>query len=91
MTSRLRKALTALGVILFWILLWAFIARITGRELLLPSPLQVLKRGSVLVRTGEFWLTTLLSIARVSAGIAAAILLGVLLAALTQSSSSPWG
>jgi len=87
MTPRLRKGLTALGVLLFWVLLWALLARLVDRDLLLPSPLQVLQRGGVLVCSGAFWLTTLWSIARVLAGIAAAIVLGVLLAALTERSA----
>ena len=87
MTPRLKKALTGLGVFLFWILLWALLACVVDKELLLPSPLRVLLRLGELVQTGEFWLTTLWSIVRVLAGIVSAIVLGVLLAVLTESSA----
>ena len=83
---KLNKALTALGVLLFWLALWAAAAAAVGKELLLPSPLAVARALLALAQTGEFWLTLGGSILRVLTGIAAGALLGVLLALLTHAS-----
>ena len=63
------------------------LARLVNRELLLPSPLQVLRSLLSLAMTVSFWQTLGCSLLRVSAGIVAATILGVLLAMLTEWSS----
>ena len=87
MRSSARKPLTALAALLFWTALWALLARSVGQELLLPSPLQVLRRLLALAATVDFWSSTAWSILRVLAGIVCGTLLGVLLAALTEWSA----
>ncbi len=82
-----RKALVPLAVLIFWIGVWAFASAVVGRELLLPSPLQVLRRFLALAETRLFWQTVGTSILRVLSGILSAALLGVLLAILTESSA----
>ena len=86
MKAALRKLPGALAVLLFWTALWALLARLIGQELLLPSPLQVLKKLVSLAGTEAFWRATGRSILRVLAGLLAATVLGVLLAALTERS-----
>ncbi len=78
---------SALPALLFWLLVWILLSRLVGQELLLPSPLQTLRRLLALAATADFWSTVARSILRVLTGILAATLLGVLLAALTESSS----
>ena len=87
MKASLRKLPGALAVLLFWTALWALLARLVGQELLLPSPLQVLRKLFSLAAGESFWLATLRSILRVLAGLLSATVLGVLLAALTERSS----
>ena len=87
MSGALRKLLQALAVLLFWTALWVLLARLVGQELLLPSPLQVLKKLFSLAGTAAFWLATGRSILRVLSGLLAATLLGVLLAVLTERSA----
>ncbi len=87
MKAALRKLPTALAVLLFWTALWALLARLVGQELLLPSPIAVLKTLAAMAGTADFWLATLRSILRVLAGLMAATLLGILLAILTESSA----
>ena len=86
MKSPARKLLPALGVTLFWLAVWALAAAAVGKELLLPSPAQVLTCLVKLAGGAEFWRTVFRSILRVLSGIFAATVLGVLLAALTEKS-----
>ena len=84
----MKKTLKSLGitllVIAFWLAVWWLGAIKMGRELLLPSPVSVLKTLLQLAVTAEFWLIVLKSIWRVVLGILLAILSGVLLALLTS-------
>ncbi len=82
-----RRALTAAAVLLFWGGVWVLAAGLVGQELLLPSPVQVLRRLLELGGTGEFWRTVGCSILRVLTGILSGSLLGILLAVVTERSA----
>ena len=82
-----RKSLLSLTVLLFWLGVWVLASALVGQELLLPSPLQVLRRFLALAGTAAFWLTVGTSILRVLTGIVSAVVLGTLLAFLTESSA----
>ncbi len=82
-----KSVLSSLGVLFFWLALWALVAAAVGKELLLPSPLAVGQALLALAGTGEFWFTLGGSILRVLAGIVTGAGLGVLLALLTHKSS----
>ena len=84
MKASLRRLLLPLAVLLFWAALWGLLARLVGQELLLPGPLQVLRKLGAMAATETFWLATFRSILRVLTGLLAATVLGVLLAALTE-------
>ena len=86
MSPRVKRLLEAPAVLLFWLGLWALLARLVGQALLLPSPLRVLRALAALAGTRDFWFATGRSILRVLAGLLSATLLGVLLAALTERS-----
>ena len=80
--NRARRALRSLAVLGFWLLVWAILARIVGKAILLPSPVQVLDAFAVMVRESSFWLAVASSLLRILLGYAAGCALGVLLAAL---------
>ena len=75
-----------LSVILFWGILWQITAAAVGNFLLLPTPVQVLRRLGGLMATAAFWQITAVSIGRILLGAAAAVALGILLAVLTSVS-----
>ncbi len=87
MSPAAKKALAKTGAGLFWILLWALLAHLVGQEMLLPSPLLVVKTLLSMASGADFWLTLLNSLARIVSGMLAGTLLGVLLAVLTHSSA----
>ena len=87
MKASLHKSLVSLSVLVFWLGVWALASSLVGRELLLPSPLQVLQRFLSLASTSAFWVTVGTSIFRVLTGILCAVILGVLTAFLTEGSA----
>ncbi len=68
---------------LFWLILWALLARLVDRELLLPGPAAVLRRLCALLVTGAFWRTVGVTMLRILCGVLAGTALGVLSAVLT--------
>lgn len=82
----LPRPLPLLLSLVFWIGLWWVLAAIFAKPLLLPTPPAVLKALVCLSATGEFWRTVATSLARILAGILAALLGGSLLAVLTAKS-----
>ena len=65
MKGREQSPAVKVAVCLFWLLLWALAARLVGRELLLPSPLQVLRRLYELARGRDYWIMIANSLLRV--------------------------
>lgn len=86
MSPRARRVLELSGTLLFWLGVWALLARIVNQPLLVPAPGAVLRRLLELAGTAAFWRITVTSIGRVLLGTVAAAALGVLLAALTAAS-----
>lgn len=78
------KPVKTLLAALFWLALWQLLSVAVGSALLLPAPLAVVRRLFELMGTAEFWRTVLLSLLRISAGIASALILGVITAVLTS-------
>lgn len=72
---------------LFWVAAWHILAVRFGNPLLLPTPIQVLRRLWELMLTADFWRITTVSIGRILLGAASALALGVALAVLTTRSS----
>ena len=75
------------AVWLFWVAVWFLLSLLVDRELLLPGPFQVLQKLGTMMLTGAFWSSVALSLLRILGGILAALILGVLLAVLTEHSS----
>ena len=57
----------------FWVAVWAALALLVNRELLLPAPWVVVRRLCELAATGAFWRITAVSIGRVLLGVALAV------------------
>lgn len=72
---------------LFWVAAWYLLAKFLGNPLLLPTPVQVLRRMGQLGATAEFWKVTLASIGRILTGAVCAMALGVVLAVMTEGST----
>ena len=58
----------------FWLAVWAALALLVHRELLLPAPWIVVRRLCELAATGAFWRITAVSIGRVLLGVLGYIL-----------------
>ena len=65
-----------------WLLLWQAAALAVGQELLLVSPLTMLRRLAQLVRQPVFWQSVFSSCGRIMAGVLLALAAGTVLAAL---------
>ena len=85
---RAGKILRPLCVLVFWLAVWAAAAGLIGKELLLPSPLQVLRALLRLAGSAAYWTDIAFSLLRVVLGILAGTLLGTLLAVLTEKSAA---
>ena len=57
----------------FWLAVWAALALLVHRELLLPAPWTVVRRLCELAATGAFWRITAVSIGRVLLGVVMAV------------------
>jgi NitT/TauT family transport system permease protein len=87
MERKNRKKINGLPALLFWVLVWQVAAMAMGNPLLLPTPVQVLRRLVALMGAFSFWQTTLVSIGRILLGVVLGIVLGAGLAVLTSVSS----
>lgn len=67
----------------FWLGLWALLAFVVDKPLLLPGPVEVAVRLGELVSTTFFWATTGKTLLRIAVGFLCAVPAGVLLAAVT--------
>lgn len=81
--GKLPGALKTLFALLFWVAVWWGIALIVNREVLIPTPDRVAVRLYELFFTGTFHKSIALSVLRITAGFAAAVLLGTVSGALS--------
>ena len=68
---------------LFWLSIWTLAAYICAKEVLLPSPLSVLRSLASLAASSQFWISCAMSLLRVCAGLAAGAVLGIACAAVS--------
>ncbi len=87
---KIKKLLWALArtllVLAFWLTVWALVSFRVNSELLFPAPSAVIRALAKLAVTAEFWLTTLYSLVRVVLGILVSLVIGSLLAVITEGS-----
>lgn len=81
----MKKWLRVLVPLCFWLAVWHFAAAAVGKELLLPGPGLVLGRLWELAGDADFWRAAGLSLVRIFGGLAAGVVLGSGLAALTAA------
>lgn len=79
-----KRWLTRAAVAVFWLLVWAALARSVDEVLLLPSPLAVAQALVRLGATAAFWRTVGCSLLRIVLGYGAAVAAGTVLAVLTS-------
>lgn len=73
------RPVTRLAAVIVWLVVWQLGAEAVGQEILLVSPVSVLKRWTELVRTADFWKRIAFSSARIMAGLLCGMALGGLL------------
>lgn len=77
-----RRSGIKLWAVIFWLAAWQLLAMIVSQEILLASPVSVLKRLCALMLTGEFWKTLWFSLRRILGGFLLGGTAGMLSAAL---------
>lgn len=83
----LRKPkINGLSALIFWVAVWYLAALWVNNPLLLPTPVDVLRRLGELAITASFWQITFTSIGRILLGVVSGVALGVGLAVLTSIS-----
>jgi ABC-type nitrate/sulfonate/bicarbonate transport system permease component len=76
--------------LLFWAAVWALASARVGKELILPSPLDVVRKLADSARPGPFWLRRTLSLFKcVFIGYTAGVAAGTILAFLPYSCRRP--
>lgn len=83
MAHKLKTMLRGVAVAAFWIGVWWLIAVLVRQELLIPTPLTVVKTLFALLPTALFWQSVGMSLMRIVLGFLAALLFGTALAVLT--------
>ncbi|MFA5562552.1 MAG: ABC transporter permease subunit, partial [Eubacteriales bacterium] len=74
------------AALVFWLLVWQGAALLVNVPVMLPTPRAVASAWAELAATKAFYLSTLYSLARVMAGFALGVLLGLLSAGLISAS-----
>ena len=69
--------------IVFWLAVWQVIAICVNKEVLVASPLSVLKRLTVLVTQGYFWVSTFSSLLRICIGFIIGVIISIIISVLT--------
>lgn len=69
----------------FWLALWAILAAAVGKELILPSPVAVVRALYALALTGTFWREVGMSLLRVGCGFLLGAVLGAVLGVATAA------
>ncbi|WP_148409001.1 ABC transporter permease [Murimonas intestini] len=75
-----KKTRIRLWSVAFWLLLWEIVSRIIGQEILLVSPVSVIRRLFELGTEADFWSSVAYSFGRIIGGFLLAACCGVLLA-----------
>ena len=71
--------------IVFWLMIWQAASVFVGQEILLASPVSVIKRLTELIVMGDFWKSVVFSFVRIILGFSLALILGTVLAALSSA------
>ena len=74
---------TKLWPIVFWLMIWQAVSVFVGQEILLASPVSVVRKLFELIFSGNFWQSVGFSFVRIVTGFLLAVLLGIFLAVLS--------
>ncbi len=90
MISMLIQTLKKIGkkilIVVIWLGIWQILSAIVGLSVLFPSPIETFTELKNLAVTGEFWISVLMSIIRISVGFIAGTLTGILTGAVSSFS-----
>ena len=81
------SGLKILAAIVFWIVIWALVSYRIDIEFLFPSPIAVFKALITLLQSEQFWIITTASLLRVMIGVFASLIIGTILAYITNLST----
>ncbi|MEG0306978.1 MAG: ABC transporter permease subunit [Clostridium sp.] len=84
MSSIIRNNWRRIFSIVFWIFLWQVISILVGREILIVSPITVVKTLLELVKEIGFWSSLYYSFIRIAIGFLFAVVVGILLASVSS-------
>ena len=84
-TSSKCKIFSRLAAVAVWLIVWQTVSSVVNKELLIASPVQVGLRLFELIKTQEFWLTTLRSLLKITEGYLLGVICGTLTAVLTAA------
>jgi NitT/TauT family transport system permease protein len=79
LSAQIKTAAIRIAVIAFWIAVWHVISVVVDKEILLPSPIDAIRRLIELAATPVYWSTSLSSLVRITGGFFAACAVGTLL------------
>ena len=79
----MKKTLTITAGIVFWLIVWQIVAAAVNSDILLVSPLDVIKRLCGLVITADFWGSILFSAGRIMLGFFLGLVTGTAIAVLS--------
>lgn len=79
----MKKALTTMISVLFWLSVWQIVSMCVGSKILLVSPIEAACRLWELLPSADFWSSILFSMARIMLGFLLGLILGTGLAALS--------
>lgn len=85
--QRNRKGSIRLWAVIFWLFVWQAVSMGIGQEILLVSPVRVLKRLGELAVTGDFWNSIGFSLVRIAGGFLLAAAASLLFAGLSAGFS----
>ena len=74
--------------VFFWITIWQFASMYLGQEILLASPVSVVRKLFELIFSGNFWQSVGFSFVRIVTGFLLAMFLGIFLAVLAYWSKN---
>lgn len=75
-TSKNKKTILNISAVAFWILVWEALAVFINSELIIASPIQVVKKLASMVGDLSVWRSTLFSLSRIALGFVSALVLG---------------
>lgn len=79
----MKKHTKSLLVFMFWILIWQLVYIFVGKDILVASPVQVLKRIAQLSASGDFWYNIINSLYHIIAGFILSVIIGSILAVIS--------